>query len=49
MSQAQKFNFLVAEPLKNGALHDRINRLHHADESELTKQLLNASLLGMGK
>jgi hypothetical protein len=30
-------------------LHDGINRLYHADESELAKQLLNASLLGMGK
>jgi len=42
MSQVQKFDFLVAEPLKNGALRDGINRLYHADESELVKQLLSS-------
>jgi RHH-type proline utilization regulon transcriptional repressor/proline dehydrogenase/delta 1-pyrroline-5-carboxylate dehydrogenase len=42
MSQAQKFDFLVAEPLKNGALRDGVNRLYHTDESELVKQLLSS-------
>ena len=42
MSKIQKYNFLITEPLENCALRDGINRLYHADESELVKQLLDS-------
>lgn len=46
MSKAQKYDFLIAEPLPHGTLRDGINRLYHADESELVKQLLDSVQLG---
>jgi len=42
MSKAQKYDFLIAEPLGNEVLRDDINRLYHTDESELVKQLLDS-------
>lgn len=42
MSQAQKYDFLNAEPLENKTLRDAVNRLYHTDESEVVKQLLNS-------
>ena len=42
MSKPQKYDFLIAKPLEKGVLRDGINRLYHADESELVKQLLDS-------
>ncbi len=42
MSKAQFYDFLIAGPVEGGALRDGINRLYHADEAELVRQLLDS-------
>ncbi len=42
MSKAQEYDFLIAAPLESDALRAGINRLYHADEALLVRQLLAA-------